>query len=151
MAARAGGSSARGVRRVNRDGRQPARLREIAAVRQEAGGPRRRWFSCPSADLYVWQDDEGIAAFEFCWDKPRAERVLRWDREEGALHARIDDGESHALESRSPVFAADGVYDAAAAALAFEAVAAGLEAGLYRFVLARLHRGPQADRRRQDR
>lgn len=125
---------------MTRTGHQPARLREIPNVRQEPGSPQRRWFTCSSADLYAWQDAEGIAAFEFCWDKPRAERVLRWSRDEGTLHARIDDGESHALESRSPVFAADGEYRPDEAALAFEAVAAGLEPALYRLVLMHLHR-----------
>ena len=121
---------------------QRRRLREIRETRQDPGAPRRRWFTCASADLFVWQDEQGVAAFEFCWSKPAAEQVLRWSRGEGTRHARIDDGESRALQNRSPVFAADGDYDAEAAALAFEAVAAGLESRLYRLVLERLHRGP---------
>ena len=52
------------------------RLREIRRVYQHPDSKlRRRWFSCRSADLYVWEDATGdIAALELCFGKPRDER-----------------------------------------------------------------------------
>lgn len=114
------------------------RLREIRGVRQERDTPCRRWFTCASADLYLWQDAQGLVAFEFCWGKPRDERMLRWRRDGGTVHARVDDGESDARANRSPVLDGPVAYDAEAAALAFERVAAGLEAPVYRLMLGRL-------------
>ncbi len=115
------------------------RLREIRAVRQEADSPRRRWFTCASADLYLWQDENGLASFEFCWDKPIGERLLRWQRGGATLHTRVDDGEDDARANRTPLLDGGLAYDAEAAALAFERVGADIEPAVYRLLLGVLH------------
>ena len=117
------------------------RLREIVAARQHAGDPgRRRWFTCASADLYVWEDgpDRTLMRFEFCYHKARAERVLAWDRTQGLHHAAIDDGERLPFDTSTPIAVPDGLFDAALIALEFERLAASLEPRVFRFVLARL-------------
>lgn len=117
------------------------RLREIRGVRQDTDAPLRRWFTCATADLYLWQDEQGIAAFEFCWGKPSDERLLRWSRDGTTLHARVDDGEDDPASNRSPVLDGAVTYDAEAASLAFELVGADVETCVYRLLLGALHRG----------
>ena len=120
-----------------RDRRQ--RLREIGKGRADGEGLVRRWFTCASTDLYLWTDADGIAAFEFCYDKPTDEHVLRWQRVGGVLHARIDDGEDRTLSNRTPMLVSDGHVDREALALAFERVAADIDPPVYRLVLGVLH------------
>ncbi len=117
------------------------RLREIPRVRQHQGDPgRRRWFTCASADLFVWEERAGaaLARFEFCYHKPRAERVLAWDRARGLRHAAIDDGEHLPFDTATPIAVPAGCFDATLVALEFERLASSLEPRLYRFVLCRL-------------
>lgn len=45
-------------------------LRELANVRQVAGEPRRRWFFCHEIDLVLFEDEQGICAFQLAYDKP---------------------------------------------------------------------------------
>ena len=116
-------------------------LREIPRVRQHPGDPgRRRWFACDSADLFVWEERarETPARFEFCYHKPRAERVLAWDRARGLRHAAIDDGERLPFDTATPIVVPDGCLDATLVALEFERLASTLEPRLYRFVLGHL-------------
>ncbi len=117
------------------------RLREIPRVRQHPEDPgRRRWFTCASADLFVWEERAAtaLARFEFCYHKPHAERVLAWDRSQGLHHAAIDDGEHLPFDTATPIAVPDGSFDATLVALEFERLASSLEPRLYRFVLGRL-------------
>lgn len=116
------------------------RLREIESARQPPGDPPRRWFSCTSADLYLWYEDGDCVAFEFCYGKPRAERSLRWHRDTGCRHARIDDGESSPLANRTPIALAEEDYDAGSIALELERVASGMDPRIIRLVLNALER-----------
>lgn len=118
-------------------------LREIPRVRQAPNDPfKRRWLTCESADLFVWEDEDNIASIEFCYGKPLAERSVSWSRTGGFKHARIDDGESHAMEHRSPIARPDrGVIDLAAVALELEKVGALIDPPTCRAVLRILHLG----------
>ncbi len=119
-----------------------ASLREIDSNGRAAQSGRRRWFSAPSADLYVWQDGEGrITAFEFCYDKPFDEHALRWETGCGLRHLRIDDGEQAPHVNATPIAVPDGRFDPADIALRFEALAGGIDPRIYRFVLICLYSG----------
>ena len=71
-------------------------LREITAVRQDPAEPRKRWFSSATMDLVAWFDDgDVLVAFQLCYDKGHAERVLIWRQGSSRLeHRSVDDGES---------------------------------------------------------
>jgi hypothetical protein len=113
-------------------------MRELGAGPRQ-GGAGRRWFGGSGADLYVWQDaGGGIVAFELCYGKPRNERALRWRVGAGFDHVRIDDGEPGPHVNSTPIAVADGQADLEALALELEALAAGIEPRIYRFVLGRL-------------
>ncbi|MCP5152118.1 MAG: hypothetical protein H6982_15285 [Chromatiales bacterium] len=116
----------------------PQRLREIAHVRQDSATSHRRWFTCATADLFVWADATGIQAFELCYGKPRAERALRWTADTGLASYRIDAGERGPLRNDTPIASPDDGVCPTVAALAFEAVGAELDPALYRFVLVRV-------------
>lgn len=120
---------------------QRIQLREIPRIRQRPGELRKRWFSCPTADLYVWQDEEGQPqALEFCYDKDKSERSLRWTVASGLSHTAIDDGEPSPLRNDAPIAVPDGRFDAAELAMKFESVGARVEPRIYRFVLGLLYR-----------
>ncbi len=126
-----------------RDAGEPdrsTRLREIPGIRQHEGEPHRRWFSCASADLYVWQDDEGrLTSFELCYDKPGDEHALRWRADVGFEHTRIDDGEHSPFKNHTPIIVSGGRFDMADLALMFEVIGGEIDPSLYRLVLAKLH------------
>ncbi len=114
-------------------------LREIPKVKQADTDLTRRWFSCGTMDLYVWQSKSGeTRAFEICYDKAHDEHAFRWSREAGVTHHRIDDGETTPFEAKTPIAVPDGAFNPNEIALKFEAVGASLEPALYRLVLRML-------------
>jgi hypothetical protein len=122
------------------DPERRSHLREIPGVRQHAGEPRRRWFSCASTDLYVWEDEQGcFVSFELCYDKPHDEHALRCHLAIGFDHSRIDDGEKSPGKNHTPIIVPDGRFDLMEIALKFEAAAAGIDSQVYRFVLGKLY------------
>ena len=116
-------------------------LREITALLQREGEGHRRWFTSPTADLFVWLKPGRLDSFEFCYDKPRREKSVRWSAEQGLRFFRIDDGEDSPLHNRTPIAWPAQDVDRETAALRFESLGAGIEAPVYRFVLGRIWLG----------
>lgn len=84
-------------------------FREIKATSQRQGEPRRRWFSAPDLDLFVWlDDDDGIIGFQVSYDKLKTEKALAWDHEQGFSHHGVDDGATPGKYPASPLLVADG-------------------------------------------
>ena len=117
------------------------RLREIERVRQQPGHPHRRWFTCPSCDLFVWTDDDGVCRFEFCYDKSKDEHSFTWDRASGIQHNEIDDGEANPLRNDTPIAVPDGTFEGDVLADRFEAVAGEVDTDIARFVAHTLRHG----------
>lgn len=111
-----------------------SKLTEMVRARPD-GERTRRWYTCPTADLYVWVGEAGIEAFEFTYGKDRDEHSLRWRAAGGVDHARIDAGDASPLRNRTPIAVPDGHFDAEAVALEFERVGAEIDPRVYRFVL----------------
>lgn len=107
---------------------------------QVAGEPRRRWFSDPYFDLFVWTDAGGVCSFQLCYDKSGRERALTWSREGGFRHDAVDDGESCGTRNRSPVLAADGPFRCREVLERFEAASEAVEEGIRSAVIERLGR-----------
>ena len=87
------------------------------------------------------QEAAGISSFEFCYDKPQDEHVLRWREGEGFRHARVDDGEDNPARNRTPIHVADGEFDLGRLAARFRQLGSDIDPEIYRFVLARLNAG----------
>jgi hypothetical protein len=117
-----------------------SKLREVR-VFQRHGEVWRRWFASHGADLVVWQDAAGIRSFEFCYDRPHDEHVLRWRQGEGFRHARVDDGEDNPARNRTPIHVADGDCDLGQLARRFQELGSDIDPEVYRFVLGRLTAG----------
>ena len=84
-------------------------LREIARVRQDRRGLRRRWFTDDRWDLYVWEDHDRITGFQLCYGKEAYERALTWMEGEEPYHAAIDDGSDRGADRKhAPILVADG-------------------------------------------
>lgn len=96
-------------------------LKEVARTKQHPGEPPRRWFTSESLDLVVWLNTDGsLAAFQFCHDKPRAEKALSWSAQQGLSAMYVDDG-SHLLPGHkgTPLLQTDSTPDIKAALAAF--------------------------------
>jgi hypothetical protein len=118
-------------------------LREIGAAREDGDGLRRRWFSAPHLDLYVWQDaGDAIVKFQLCYDLG-AERALSWERETGFAQHAVDSGEADPARNRSPVLMPDGGMNRAALAALLFGVRQDLPPEIHDFISERLAtRGP---------
>ena len=79
-----------------------------------------------------------MQSFEICYDKPRNERSLHWQAEQGFSHARIDDGEAHAFDHQTPIALPDGHYSLDRIAERFETAGAEVEPAVYQQVMRRL-------------
>ena len=110
-------------------------LREVTGLHQREGERFRRWFTSPTADLFVWYEAGEPSSFEFCYDKPRRERSVRWSEEEGLRFYRIDDGEGSPVQNRTPIAIPDTSASREGAAQQFEMLGRRVEARLLRFVL----------------
>jgi hypothetical protein len=79
-------------------------LREIAAVRQDDPGLRRRWYQDDYFDLFVWTDPAGdVIAFQLSYERSGRERVLGWHRDRGYLHRQVDSGEAWPNANLTPL------------------------------------------------
>ena len=119
-------------------------LREVDQVLQSPGTSRRRWFTDPYFDLIVWQDRDGtVEAFQLSYGKPADEHALTWQRDRGFGHDRIDDGEGEpGRHKSSPILVADGAFPRDAIATRFGRESAGIDAGIARFVSAKILEAP---------
>lgn len=113
-------------------------LQEIRDITQIEGEPRRRWFTDPVLDIYVWFDDEDdVIQFQICYDKGPGEQALTWRRGEGIVHHSVDDGESGIYRMKStPVITGNTGYDPARIAGLIRQHGGTLEHYLYEFILS---------------
>jgi len=87
-------------------------LKEILDARQVPGDAARRVFFSENLDLTVWFDErDDILGFELCYDKGKNERAVRWSRDEGFLHQKVDDGENRPGRYKAtPILVPDGAF-----------------------------------------
>ena len=69
-------------------------LREIKHVKQQADGPRKRWFNDYEMDLVIWHEDDVIVGIQLCYDRLQDEKALTWSNARGFFHDAVDSGES---------------------------------------------------------
>lgn len=88
-------------------------LKEVPNARQVPGDARRRLFLSDEMDLTVWYDGAGdVLGFELCYDKGTGERAVRWHRDRGFVHQKVDDGESRPGRYKAtPILVPDGLFD----------------------------------------
>ena len=115
-------------------------LRELPRLKQHSDEPRRRWFSDSEFDLIVWFDNrDAIIAFDLCYGKQLNEHVFRWRPPQSMEHLSVDDGEWRAGHHKmTPIYIADGSYDALDTAQRFSAASSELDGVIRTFVLQRL-------------
>ncbi len=116
-------------------------LTETRDAQQPAGEPRRRCFSDPDADLFVWYDDAGnVVQFQFCYDKGPDEKAFTWSAAHGVAHHAVDSGSQSGRYTvkGTPILAGREPLDLAPLLALFRVHGARLEHDLYEFVLARL-------------
>ncbi len=112
-------------------------FREISGVKQIAGEPFRRWFSCEAMDLFVWTNDSGeIVSYQLSYDKPHPEKALTWRVGGGFSHDDVDDGSRPGRHTASPILLADGEFAAKRVLALFQANAQQLENDLQEFIVS---------------
>ena len=116
---------------------------------QVPGELRRRWFTDAHFDLIVWLTaDNGVEAFQLCYDVAHCGHALTWSRLSGYSHDRIDDGESSPMRNRTPVLVADGQFPADEILRRFEESCEQVDASIRSVVAEKIraytagHRGP---------
>ena len=114
-------------------------LMEIPGTRQHPGELRRRWFTDDTMDLVVWLDeDDGIAAFQLCYDKLGREKCITWKLSSGYVHTAVDDGEEPGRHKRSPILVSDGELDAWSVCGEFRRRMGAVEESMREFVSEKL-------------
>lgn len=109
-------------------------------MQQFKGEPRRRWFSDEYFDLIVWYDgSDAILGFQLCYDLGRDEHTLTWRSGRGAVHQRVDGGETrpHGFK-RAPLLVPEGRVDSARLAALFAEHSRDLDPELADFVCAQI-------------
>jgi len=115
-------------------------LSEVTNTRQIEGEPRRRWFTDPSIDLYVWYDERGaVVQFQICYDKGPDEKALNWNAGAGFSHRGVDDGEGGVFRMKStPILTGAADLDLDAVRRTFVESAGNIEYDLHEFILHKL-------------
>jgi hypothetical protein len=87
-------------------------LREIAKVKQDRPGTKRRWFQDDYFDLWIWErPDDMVAAFQLCYDRQGTERILSWREQHGFDHLAVDFGTGGETgHAQTAILKADGVF-----------------------------------------
>ncbi|HUQ27180.1 MAG TPA: hypothetical protein VM051_01220 [Usitatibacter sp.] len=111
-------------------------LREITTARRVPGEEKRRWFSSPDIDLFVWVNEAGApTGFQLCYDKQLRERALTWTEERGFSHMGVDAGEARPGRHKgAPILTANGAVDARRILDRFRDEAKALPEGFVQFV-----------------
>jgi hypothetical protein len=107
-------------------------LREIRNVRQDAPGVTRRWFQDDFFDLWTWESEGAVVAFQLCYDKRRDERALSWRRDHGFDHLRVRTGRGE--DSTAFLQGEAGTFPAVIVSRKLKASASALPDLLRRFV-----------------
>jgi hypothetical protein len=91
--------------RIDDGGECAPMLREIANVRPEPDGTRRRWFSSPYFDLFLFLDAAGgrVTGFHLCYDREGDEHAIVWDGGKAVAHYRVDSCEAGHISSLTPI------------------------------------------------
>ena len=112
-------------------------LREIKNVSKKRDEPKKRWFSSPDMDLFIWFDsDDSIVSYQFTYDKPNNEKALIWSAEEGLSHMEVDDGSRPGKHPGSPLLVADGVVKPYKIISMIQNNAGELDASIKNFIVA---------------
>ena len=91
-------------------------------------------------DLTVWMDKAAaISGFELCYNKERDERAVRWLRNAGFVHERVDDGEgSPGRFKGTPILVPDGLFPVQAVAERFRGESSRIDRTIAVFVYEKL-------------
>jgi hypothetical protein len=121
----------------------PEILYEVTRIQQKPGEPRRRWFFSHGQDLLIWFGDDGEpSGFQLCYGKYRNERAIRWKVNRGFNHYSVDDGESGAVHSETPILREEGHFAASQVLQQFIELSEKIPGEIVGFVAARLREHP---------
>lgn len=115
-------------------------LKEITNLNETSDNLKRRWFTDSKLDLYVWQDHDGaILEFQFGYNKPDDEYIVRWTRDNGLSHHKIQSGETGPYDmDASPILGEPVNRTPEQARKLFVSNAIKLEHDLYEFIVSKL-------------
>ncbi len=117
-------------------------LREIKQTSQKPGEPRKRWFSSPEMDLFVWFDDtDEIVSYQLAYNKPHAEKVLSWKRGKGFDHLGVDEGARPGRHPASPLLVKAGELAPSQIISLLERAANELDPAIRQFIICGIETG----------
>ncbi|MGM0563560.1 MAG: hypothetical protein ACQES2_04440 [Pseudomonadota bacterium] len=77
-------------------------LRKIKTRDQADGDSVRHWYQSTTLDLFVWEDDRGLSAFQLCYDRHKNEHMVFRERGGQPSHWRVDSGEQPGKYPEAP-------------------------------------------------
>lgn len=113
-------------------------LMEITGIRQDVDGWHKRWFTSATEDLYVWSNGRVVRAFEYCFDKDRVERAIRWHCDYAPSYTCIDNGDHPGGYKRSPLLVAGDKPDITYVVRRFCRSARLIESSLFQAIVQRI-------------
>lgn len=115
-------------------------LREWKGVRQRPEEGFRRWFTDEEMDLIVWYENSGsVRGFQLCYGKQTDQHAVTWMSNGTYNHAKVDDGESRPIGSKStPILVQDGFVDATRLAKSFAGRATEIEGPIRDLVINKI-------------
>ena len=83
----------------------------ITDAKEYDGDRRIKWFTDEYFDLVIWLgDDDTIVAFQLVYDRERHPHALTWDKDNGYLHEKVDDGDRGGRMKMTPILLPDGIF-----------------------------------------
>ncbi len=115
-------------------------LKEITNLNDTSDNLKRRWFTDNDLDLYVWQDHNGtIMQFQFSYNKPQDERIVKWSNNVGLSHYKVESGDPDPYKAdTSAILVGEAHLDIDEVQKIFVRAAGKLDQDLYLFILSRL-------------
>ena len=112
-------------------------LREIKKTSQKPDEPRKRWFSGPEMDLFIWFDPaDEILSYQLSYNKLHGERVLTWKRGHGFDHLGVDEGARPGKHPASPLLVKDGALVPSTVVSLLERDASELDPEIRHFIIS---------------
>jgi len=88
-------------------------LREIKRICQRDAEAKRRWFTSPLMEVFLWENVAGcVVGFDLTYDKPHAEKAISWRLSERMRSSRVLlDGQNAGGHPGTPLLIANAPVD----------------------------------------
>jgi hypothetical protein len=114
-------------------------LYEINKVKQDSELLEKKCFADDYFDLVVWRvKADRFIAFELSYNKLKDQHCIRWSKDRGFRHSRVDEGDESPRKNQSPLLLSAGDFPKEKILAKFLLEGTDLESEVFRFVKEKL-------------